>query len=265
MKTVLITGASGGIGRLTAERMLSAGWRVAVTTRDAASFADERVTVVEADLHDPASMHDAVAAVLERLGTIDVLVNNAGYGVFGPLEGTPREEIEAQFRVNVLAAIEMIRLVLPHMRARGEGTIINVSSVGGRTASPFGSLYHAAKFAIEGLSESLRYELAPHGIRVKLIEPGHFKTGFLSRSLRKSSHAAYDRFFDNYMKWVAREDEKAPSPEPVAEAILRAANDRSPRLRYPVHGALVMALVRLIPDRMWSSLMAEGMTRVPKA
>lgn len=131
-------------------------------------------------------------------------------------------------------------------------------------AAPFASLYHAGKFAIEGFSESLRYELSLHGIRLKVIEPAHFKTGFISRSLRMTAHPDYHLQFRNYMEWVYEEDRKAPDPEPVAEAILRAAEDPSARLRYAVHGALLLTLTRLLPDVLWRSLMGAGMTRRPK-
>ncbi|MBC7911090.1 MAG: SDR family NAD(P)-dependent oxidoreductase, partial [Pyrinomonadaceae bacterium] len=161
--------------------------------------------------------------------------------------------------------IALIRHVMPVMRSQRSGTIINVSSIGGRTASPFGSLYHASKFAIEGLSESFRYEASLHGIRVKVIEPAHFKTGFLSRSLRVTAHGEYDTQFQNYMEWVYEEDRKAPEPQPVAEAILRAAEDRSPKLRYPVKGAFILALTSLLPDAVWRSLLGAGMTRRPKS
>ena len=139
--------------------------------------------------------------------------------------------------------------------------IVNVSSIGGRTASPFAAGYHASKFALEGLSESLRYELSLHKIRVKLIEPSHFKTGFIERSLQCTEDPAYDAAFQNYMDWVRHEDAKAPDAMPVAEAILKAAEDTSGRLRYPVKGRLVLALVAVLPDALWRSLLGEGMTR----
>ncbi len=131
-------------------------------------------------------------------------------------------------------------------------------------AAPFASLYHASKFAIEGFSESFRYEASLHGIRVKLIEPAHFKTGFISRSLQVTAHGEYDTQLTNYMEWVFKEDQNAPEPLPVAEAILRAAEDVSPRLRYPVRGALILALSSLLPDAVWRSLLGAGMTRRPK-
>jgi short-subunit dehydrogenase len=129
---------------------------------------------------------------------------------------------------------------------------------------PFASMYHASKYAIEGLSESFRFEASLHGIRVKLVEPGHFKTGFISRSLLLTRHDAYDAALSNYMAWVYREDRKAPTPEPVAAAILRAAEDSSGRLRYPVHGAVILAMTRFVPDGFWRSLLGAGMTRRPK-
>ena len=267
--TVLITGASSGIGRATAELMAGRGWSVAATARDPAALStwaagQANVFTCALDVADEASVARGVAAVVERFGGIDVLVNNAGYGVFGPLEGATPQQIEAQFRTNVLGAIDMIRHVLPVMRSRGGGTIVNVSSVGGRSAAPFASLYHASKFAIEGLSESLRYEASLHGVRVRLVEPAHFKTGFIGRSLVTTAHPAYDSAFRNYMEWVHEEDRKAPPPDAVAEAIARAAEDKSARLRYPVKAALVLALTRLLPDAMWRSLIGEGMKRRPK-
>jgi NAD(P)-dependent dehydrogenase (short-subunit alcohol dehydrogenase family) len=267
-KTVLITGASSGIGRVTAELMARRGWQVAATARDTAALRDWRIQpgpeAFQLDVTDEASVAAAVAAVVRRFDGIDVLVNNAGYGVFGPLEGASIEHIETQFRTNVLGSIALIRHVMPIMRSRRSGTIINVSSIGGRTAAPFASLYHASKYAIEGLSESLRFEASLHGIRVKLVEPGHFKTGFVSRSLLLTRHDAYDAALRNYMEWVHQEDREAPTPEPVAEAILRAAEDQSERLRYPVHGAVILAMTRLLPDAFWHPLLAAGMTRRPK-
>lgn len=267
-KSVLITGASSGIGRATAELMIGRGWRVAATTRNPDLLAEwsnnANVAVLRLDVTDDDAGREAVRETVDRFGTIDVLVNNAGYGVFGPLEGATASDIDQQFRTNVLGPINLMRHAMDAMRRQGGGTIVNVSSMGGRIATPFACLYHSTKFAIEGLSESVRYEAALHNIRIKLVEPAHFRTGFITRSLRKTSHPAYDAQFDNFMKWVLREDATAPTPEPVAEAILRAATDSSQKLRYPVKGALILALTRLLPDSMWRSLMAGGMTRVPK-
>ena len=267
-KRVLITGVSSGIGRLTAELMARRGWQVAGTSRDPIPLAawanHHNVRVFPLDVMDEASVTMAVLAIVESLGGIDVLVNNAGYGLFGPLEGATVEEVEVQFRTNLFGVIALIRHVMPVMRKQQNGTIINVSSIGGRTAAPFASLYHASKFAIEGFSESFRYEASLHGIRVKLVEPEHFKTGFISQSLRLTAHKAYETQFRNYMEWVYQEDSKASTADPVAKAILQAAEDRCVRLRYPVNGAFILALTRLLPDAIWRSLNEAGMTHRPK-
>jgi NAD(P)-dependent dehydrogenase (short-subunit alcohol dehydrogenase family) len=249
--------------------MVRRGWNVVAASRHPEALkelaAAPNVLSVSLDVTDPASVARAVSVALERFGGIDVLVNNAGYGLFGPLEGASPEEVERQFRTNVFGAILLIQHVMPGMRRRRGGTIINVSSVGGRIAAPFASLYHASKFAIEGLSESLRHEASLHGIRVKLVEPAHFKTGFITRSLRVAHHADYEAALGNYMEWVYRSDRTAPGPERVAETILRAAQDTSSRLRYPVKGTLILAMNRWLPDAFWRTLLGAGMTRRPKA
>jgi NAD(P)-dependent dehydrogenase (short-subunit alcohol dehydrogenase family) len=264
-KTVLVTGTSSGIGRITAEFFSAKGWNVAACSRNPGTdpflTSGNRLISLQMDVTKDESVSSAVAEIQKRFGSIDVLINNAGYGLFGPLEGANGGELEAQFSTNVFGAARVIRHVLPAMRAQRSGMIVNVSSIGGRMASPFASGYHATKFAIEGLSESLRYELSLHGIQVKLIEPSHFKTGFIARSLMFTEHPAYHAAFQNYMDWVHHEDAKAPDPAPVAEAIFKAANDSSRRLRYPVKGRLILALTALLPDSLWRSLLAEGMTR----
>jgi NAD(P)-dependent dehydrogenase (short-subunit alcohol dehydrogenase family) len=260
-KVVLITGCSAGIGRLTAELFATRGWSVVATARRPEEISLDNVTPLRLDVTDEASIASAVASTVDRFGGIDVLVNNAGYGLFGPLEGAGAGEFEAQIRTNLLGAVSVICHVLPVMRAHRSGVIVNVSSIAGRVATPFMSGYNASKFALEGLSESLRFELSLHSIRVKLVEPAHFKTGFVERSLKRTSHPAYDAPFENFMGWVRKEDAKAPDPAPVAEAIYRAANDTSHRLRYPVKGKLMLALVALFPDSVWRLLNEQGMKR----
>jgi NAD(P)-dependent dehydrogenase (short-subunit alcohol dehydrogenase family) len=267
-KTVLITGVSSGIGRVTAELFARNGWQVVGTVRDTTSMgawaSANNVLLLPLDVTSEQSVATAVNATLVTYGTIDALVNNAGYGQFGPLEGASSEDVELQFATNVFGVIALIRHVMPLMRKRREGVIVNVGSLGGRFAAPFASLYHATKFAIEGLSESLRYEASLHGVRVKVVEPSLFKTGFITRSLRKSAHPDYDAAFTNYMGWVYLENQKAPTPEAVAKAILKAAEDRSPKLRYPVKSWVLLTLTRILPDAVFRSLLAQGMTRKPK-
>jgi len=260
-KVVLITGCSYGIGRLTAGLFAAHGWNVAATARRPEEISLDNVAALRLDVTDETSIASAVASTVDRFGTIDVLVNNAGYGLFGPLEGATAAGFEAQIRTNLLGAVSVICQVLPVMRAHRSGVIVNVSSLAGRVATPFMSSYSASKFALEGLSESLRYELSLHGIRVKLVEPAHFKTAFFERSVKLASHPAYDAQFENYMGWVRIGDAKAPEPNPVAEAIYRAANDTSLRLRYPVKRKLMLALIALFPDSVWRLLNEQGMKR----
>jgi NAD(P)-dependent dehydrogenase (short-subunit alcohol dehydrogenase family) len=266
--TVLITGCSSGIGRLAARLFADRGWNVAATARHPETLAGltgDRLLVLPLDVTDEASIAAAIAATVAQFGTIDVPVNNAGYGVLGPLEGITPAQLSRLFEVNVLGTASMIRHVLPVMRDRRSGVIINMSSIGGRIATPFVSAYYSTKFAVEGLSESLRYELKAHGVRVKLIEPAHFKTGFIQRALRQwAGHADYEPQVSNMKAWVAHADAHAAHASPVAEMIFKAATDRSDRLRYPVNGRLMLAVHALLPDAMWRAMLSAGMTRRPK-
>ena len=187
MKTILITGASSGIGLATAKHFQAAGWNVVATMRNPDSVPElqslDRLIVLPLDVTDLSSIQAAVNATLEQFGSLDVLLNNAGYGLVGPMEAVTPAQLERQFATNVYGPIYTMQACLPHFRERKAGLIMNVTSVGGRLALPFNSLYHGTKFALEGLSESLALELAPHGIQVKLIEPGGVRTDFAGRSL----------------------------------------------------------------------------------
>lgn len=266
-QTVLITGCSSGIGQATARHFARQGWNVAATVRNVAlidALAQPlNVATFELDVTKEHTIATAVDATMRRFGSIDVVVNNAGYGLFGPLEGANAEQFEAQFRTNVFGVTNVLRHVLPVMRKQRSGTVVNISSIGGRVATPLGSAYYASKFALEGLSESLRFELKPHGIRVKLIEPGHFKTGFMTRSLDHARHPAYDSQWKNMQAWMLREDEDAPDPAPVAHAVYECVIDPSDRLRYPVGGRSILWLRALLPDFVWRSFMGGGLTRHP--
>jgi NAD(P)-dependent dehydrogenase (short-subunit alcohol dehydrogenase family) len=267
MNTVLITGCSSGIGRMAARLFAARGWNVVATARHPEALADlaaPNVAVLHLDVTDESSIEAAIGAAVARFGRIDALVNNAGYGVFGPLEGISGADLAREFNVNVLGLAAVTRHVLPVMRGQRSGTIVNVSSIGGRVTSPLASAYYASKFAVEGLSDSLAYELKSHGIRVKLVEPAHFKTRFIERSLQWASHAAYEPQAGNMRAWVEYTDRRAPSAEPVAEAIYQAASDRSARLRYPVKGRLMLAMHALLPSVMWRGMMGAALTRRPK-
>jgi NAD(P)-dependent dehydrogenase (short-subunit alcohol dehydrogenase family) len=185
-KTVFITGASTGIGRAAVDFFRDKGWNVAATMRTPSDHADlpsERVRAFELDVTDPATIKPAVDQALHAFGKIDVLVNNAGYGAFGPFEAATNDQIERQYATNVTGLMFVTREFVPHFREQKSGVIVNISSVAGRATFPFYSLYHGTKWAVEGFSESLNFELAPFGIRVKLVEPGVIKTDFVTRSL----------------------------------------------------------------------------------
>ena len=183
--TVLITGTSSGLGRAAAKLFHSEGWSVVATMRDPAAEREpsslDNALVTRLDLEDASSIAPAVNGGVAGVGAVDALVNNAGFGAFGPLEATPIATIRRQFEVNVIGVLQTMQAILPHFRARRAGTIVNVTSTSGRMTLPFGSLYHGSKYAVEGITEALQSELAPLGITVKLVEPGAIRTDFAGR------------------------------------------------------------------------------------
>jgi NAD(P)-dependent dehydrogenase (short-subunit alcohol dehydrogenase family) len=236
---VLITGASSGIGLAAANLFAARGWRVAATMRNpsdgAALEQHEGVKVLPLDVTDTDSVEAAVAATLEHFGRIDVLVNNAGYGLFGPFETATDEQIRRQFATNVEGIFAVTRAVLPAMRSQGSGTIINVASLGGLIALPFFSLYNASKFAVVGFTESLSFELAPLGIRAKFIAPGGVATDFSGRSMAYSVAAgepAYDATLAKVMTALGERRGNYSSAESIAETLFTAATDGSDRVMY---------------------------------
>jgi NAD(P)-dependent dehydrogenase (short-subunit alcohol dehydrogenase family) len=238
-RTVLVTGTSSGLGRATADVFHAHGWNVVATMRTPEEESDlrhrDRTLVTRLDVQDPASIRAAVEAGLAEFGGIDVLVNNAGYGAYGPLEATSLESIRRQFDVNVLGTLATIQAVLPHFRARRSGTVVNVSSMGGRITFPLGALYHGSKFAVEGLSEALQYELSPLGVRVKVIEPGGMRTDFGGRSLDFSNDPElvdYQPLVEAVLTSLGPMLENGSTPERVAEILYAAATDGTDRLRY---------------------------------
>ncbi len=238
MKAVFITGCSSGIGRASAELFQTRGWTVFATMRrpgDGGPLVGlENVHVLPLDVTKPGSVAQAVNEAI-AIQPIDVLVNNAGYGAYGPLEATPRDSIERLFETNVLGLIEVTRAFVPHMRQRGTGTIINVSSLGGRVAWPLGSLYHASKFAVEGLSEALYFELEAVGIRIKVVQPGRVATDFNGRSVDINVDPAlveYQSLIQALTASTQRDHYRTEAQVP-AQVIYNAATDGSTQFRYP--------------------------------
>ena len=238
-KTIFITGASSGLGKATAQLFQSKGWNVIATMRNPAAEKEltglPNVLVTKLDVLDLASINNAVQEGIEKFGRIDVLVNNAGYGAYGALEAFSREQIIRQFDTNVIGLLDVTKAVLPHFRANKNGIIINISSIGGKMAFPLGSLYHGTKFAIEGISESLNYEVEQFGGKVKIIEPGAIATDFSGRSLDFSNNEAlteYQPLVGKLLAGTAAFFQNASHANLIADVIFEAATDNTARLRY---------------------------------
>ena len=241
-KTVLITGASSGIGKSTARLFAAKGWNVVATMRapekETELAQSDNVLVTKLDVQIPASITAAVEAGIAKFGKIDVLVNNAGYAAVGVFEAASREQIKRQFDVNLFGLMDVTQAVLPHFRENGAGTIVNISSMGGRVTFPLGSLYNATKFAVEGFSEALAYELSTLNVAVKIVEPGSIDTNFAKTSAEFIANTipAYDQLvkelFVRYRK--PTEHLQKASAEQVGRVIYQAATDGTRRLRYVI-------------------------------
>lgn len=240
-KTVFITGASSGFGKLTVKKFQSEGWNVVATMRNPKAENElnhlEQVFVAELDVTKPETIAKAVTEAIEKFGKIDVLVNNAGYGTAGTVEAATDDQIRAQMEVNFFGLINVTKAVLPFMRKEKSGTVVNISSIGGRITFPYFSLYHATKFAVEGLTESMQYELNPLGIQLKLVEPGAFKTDFATRSLEVFDTADFPDYTENQNNFFGNMStmvENGGDPVEVAQTIYKASTDGSQQLRYLV-------------------------------
>lgn len=268
--TVFITGASSGIGKATAIYFAQKGWNVAATMRHPKKDVDlkpfENIKCYALDVLEESSIEKAFNLALADFGRLDVLVNNAGYAALGPFEAAEKAQIEKQFDTNVIGLMSVCQKFIPYFRERKLGTIINIASVGGQITFPLYSLYHGTKWAVEGFSEALSYELKPFSIKVKIIEPGAIKTDFYDRSpdvLEKVGLMAYDTYVDrisaNYLKAAAT----APGPEIVAKTIYHAATSRNYRLRYAVgSGApFILFLRRILPNAWFMGMIHKVLNR----
>ena len=229
----LVTGASSGIGRATAQALQSAGFRVFGTSRRPAPKQSDSVAMLACDVTDDASVAKMVESILAEAGRIDLLVNNAGMGLFGGAEESSIAQAQALFEVNVFGVFRVTNAILPAMRRQGKGRIVNLSSVQGFIPAPYFALYASTKHAVEGYSESLDHELRPFGIRVSLVEPAYTRTSF------EDNLAAPDQLLDIYdsaragmTTTVRKAMEKGDAPEVVAKTILAAAIDPAPKKRY---------------------------------
>lgn len=243
---VLVTGASSGIGACCATLLAKNGDRVYGGSRGAVTAPG--VEPLTLDVTDNASVAQAIETILMREGRLDVLVNNAGFGIAGAIEDTSIDEAREQFEVNFFGILRLCRAVLPGMRQQQAGYIVNIGSIGGLIAIPFQGFYSASKFALEGLSEALRLEVRPFGIRVVLIEPGDHRTSFTQNRLSTRNSTSDSPYRDRSQRAIARmasDEQGGPSPEGIARLLNKVLNHPNPRLRYTVGPAAQRAAVWL--------------------
>jgi NAD(P)-dependent dehydrogenase (short-subunit alcohol dehydrogenase family) len=273
-RAVLVTGCSSGIGAATAARLADAGWTVYATARRPETLAEleaKGCRTLALDVTDEASRKAAVDAVVETEGAVGVLVNNAGYSQSGAVESVADERVRAQFETNVFAPLALCRLVLPGMREQGWGKVVNVSSMGGRLTFPGGGLYHASKYALEALSDVMRFEVKSFGVDVILIEPGLIRTEFGAVAEReigdaRADHGPYADFNRAVGKATVGAYEKGllarlgGPPEAVAETIERALEAKRPKARYTVTASAraLLAINALLPDKGWDAMMRSS-------
>ncbi len=257
-QTILITGASRGIGEATARLFHARGWNVAATMRFPGSSTlvpDDRLKLYSLDVTDRASVQSAVDDVVADFGRLDVVVNNAGVCILAPFEELSEDDDRLLMETNILGAMRVVRAVLPHMRNQGGGRIIAMSSICGAMTLPLYSGYCATKWALEGFSESLSFELRQHNIKIKIIEPAAYQTGSFAQQLadrqRRAAHPSYRDFMTAVLPNLVSWERAAPEPAPVAESIWSAANDRWPRLRYRPRSRMMLAARALVPGALY--------------
>ncbi len=276
IETVLVTGASAGIGKATCLLLAEKGYTVIGTTRsldrlaglfDEAEARGLRVWGVEMDVNSDESVSSVTPDLIRQFGSIHGLVNNAGFGVWGPVESLSISELKMQFEANFFGAVRMIQAVLPGMLSRSSGRIVNISSVLGRIGTPFNGAYVSSKYALEGLSESLRAEVEPFGVRVCLIEPGLFATDFQKNQVNaaRSGDPAlmYAPYVQRYKRRHGQYDHLASDPIKVARVIEKALSARRPAFRRPV-GAEAWAVAagnRILPERVKNALLSRATMR----
>jgi NAD(P)-dependent dehydrogenase (short-subunit alcohol dehydrogenase family) len=264
-RVVLVTGASSGIGASCAADLAKSGYRVYGGSRGPVTAPG--VEALTLDVADDASVTRAIETILAREGRLDVLVNNAGFGIAGAIEDTSIDEAREQFEVNFFGVLRMCRAALPTMRRQKASYIVNIGSIGGLIAIPFQGFYSASKFALEGLSESLRLEVRPFGIQVVLIEPGDHRTSFTQNRRSTRGSAAGSVYRDRFERAVARmasDEQGGPSPEGIARLLHKVLNNTRPRLRYtagPAAQRVAVWIKRTMPYAVMEKIMQDYYSR----
>lgn len=263
IKTILITGASSGIGRETVKFFSQKGWNVAATMRNPTVESEliklPNVNLFPLDVTSNESINNAIEQIWAEYKKIDVVVNNAGYGLIGTFEGATDKQIYDQFNTNVFGLMRVTRAALPHLRLQGYGRIINISSIAGVLALPLYSLYNSSKFAIEGFTESLHYELKQFNIKVKLIEPGPIGTNFNTNSKIKTNTEAlpeYQEYEECVNRFYNSNFENAEKPIVVSKKIFKAATSNCNKIRYTagIQAKLFITLAKIIPNRLMRTI-----------
>ena len=263
--TVFITGTSSGIGKACAILFAKKGWNVIACQRNVGDASElghfKNIKIVSMDVTDQESIEKAIKVCLDEFGQIDVLVNNAGRGMHGVFEAASNGDIEELFNVNVFGMMRVTKALLPHFRERGGGRIVNISSMGGRIGLPLRSVYDSSKFAVEGFSEVLMYELKPFNISVKIIEPGFVKSKFhTSLSVREMDEVdLYRTQMDRLLNSSGQHKGRGSSPDAIAETVYRASIGRSNRLRYAAGADAKFAkmLNDLLPFGLFSKILSN--------
>ncbi len=257
---VLVTGATSGLGRAVAERLASSGYRVYGTGRNPKTDESPSFTLIRMDVTDEKSVRAAVQEILEKEGRIDAVLCNAGSGIAGSVEETPIQEVRYQMETVFFGTLRTLQAVLPAMRKKGGGVVLCVSSIAGRAAVPFQGFYSASKYALEGLVESLRYEVRPYNIRCALIEPGDFRTGFTdARKKTASLESPYSEAMARALGVMEKDERSGFPPARMAELVERLLSKKKLRVRYTVGPAFerfAAGIKRVLPSRVYESLFA---------
>ncbi|MBE9461345.1 oxidoreductase [Dyadobacter subterraneus] len=267
-KVVLITGASSGMGKATAELLSASGYKVygaARRTELMRNLKEVGIKILQMDVTDDISIQKGIDEIIKKEGKIDILINNAGFGLFGSIEDVPMDEARYQMDVNVFGLARLTQLVLPYMRKQNSGKIVNITSTGGKLSSPLGGWYHASKYAVEALSDSLRMEVKQFGIDVIVIEPGAIKSEWgdiAMENLRKiSAGKAYSPLAGKIIEMSQKLKPKNEDPEVIAKLILKSISTRNPRTRYHAGylSGIILFLKKVLTDKQFDKLMLSQM------
>ncbi len=259
-KVVLITGGSSGIGKITGIYLQSKGYKVYGSSRNPEKITDSSFPLLAIDVRNSESIHQAVREIIDREGRIDVLINNAGVGITGPLEEIPLEEIQNNFHINVFGPIEMMKAVLPYMREQNSGLIINVTSIAGYMGLPFRGVYSASKGALELLTESIRMELKPFNIHVSNVAPGDFATDIATRRFHAPviENSPYEKVYGQQLATIDEHVDEGSDPLEMAKAIHMIIQTEKPKIHYKV-GAFMQKfsifLKRILPDTVYEKIL----------